>query len=322
MTVCVVVPAYNAASYVVEALDSVARQSTLPDELVVVNDGSHDNTSQVVMNWIIANPSCKTRLIDQANGGIPVARNVGIRASSGDWIALLDADDVWETDHLAALLAALAAAPGTVAAYGAGRLLVNGTVQPHLYDDFWDNPSRQFGRPIAGSSYLRVDRAAVARLIHGNFIKPSSLCFARAATHWVGLFDEELRVSEDREFLIRLLLSGDFVYTSVPITQYRWHDDNASNQRNNRRNMEYALRALRCIGNNSAADFDAPQRRAFRVETGTAIRNYLYTCARDGRPHYAAGLQLVSQLYGMPRMLMEVNLKHLIRCLLPRIDRA
>ena len=315
MNVCVVIPAYNAAGYMEEALDSVAGQSEPPDQVVVVDDGSRDDTARVVRAWIAAHPACATRLVEQANGGIPVARNAGIRAGGGDWIALLDADDVWEPDHLAALRAALAAAPDAVAAYGAGRLLVDGEVQPRLYDDFWDNPSRRFGRPLDGTDCLRIDRAALGRLIHGNFIKPSSLCFARTAALAVGLFDEGLKVSEDREFLIRLLLSGDFVYTPAPITRYRWHDDNASSHKNSRRNMEYALRALHRIGGNSASAFDAPQRRAFRTETRVAIRDYLYTCARDGWRHYAAGLRLIGELYGAPRMLRGFNPKHLARSL-------
>lgn len=314
MKVCVVIPAYNAAGYVCEALDSVAGQGAPPDQVVVVDDGSRDDTARVVRDWIAAHPGCDARLVEQANGGIPVARNAGIRAGGGDWIALLDADDVWEPDHLSTLRAALAAAPDAVAAYGAGRLLVDGQVQPRLYDDFWDNPSRRHGRPIDGTDCLRIDGAALSRLIHGNFIKPSSLCFSRAAALAVGLFDEGLRVSEDREFLIRLLLSGDFVYTPTPITRYRWHDDNASSHKNSRRNMEYALRALHRIGDNSAA-FDPPQRSAFRHETRIAIRDYLYTCARDGWRPYTDGLRLVGTLYGTPRMLVGFNPKHLARSL-------
>lgn len=316
MNVCAVIPAYNAACYVTEALDSVAGQSAPPDQVVVVDDGSRDDTARVVRDWIAAHPACGTRLVEQANGGIPVARNAGIRAGSGDWIALLDADDVWEPDHLAALRTALAAAPDAVAAYGAGRLLVDGEVQPRLYDDFWDNPSRRHGRAIDGSDCLRIDGGALARLIHGNFIKPSSLCFSRAAALDVGLFDEGLRVSEDREFLIRLLLSGDFVYTPTPITRYRWHDDNASSHKNSRRNMEYALRALHRINDSSGA-FDPSQRNAFRHETRVAIRDYLYTCARDGWHAYTDGLRLVGTLYGAPRAAFGFNPKHLARSLWP-----
>lgn len=316
MTFCVVIPAFNAAGYIDAALDSVARQSVPVDELVVVNDGSRDDTGALVRRWIGAHPACNARLLEQANGGIPVARNTGIRASGGDWIALLDADDIWEPDHMAALHAALRAAPDALAAYGAGRLLVDGAVQPRLYDDFWDNPSRRFGQPIAGSECLRIDRAALARLICGNFIKPSSLCMSRAAAERAGLFDEGLRVSEDREFLVRLLLAGDFVYTPRAITQYRWHADNASSTRHSRRNMEYALRALHCIMRNSGSRLDLQQQHILHTETAQAVRQYLYTCTLDGFPAYAAGWRLVSALHGGLFAVRHLNLRHVIRSLL------
>ena len=78
--------------------------------------------------------------------------------------------------------------------------------------------------------------------------------------------------------------------------------------------MEYALRALHRIGRHSPA-FDATQRGAFRHETRIAIRDYLYTCARDGWRPYADGLRLVGSLYGAPRMLGGFNPKHLARSL-------
>ncbi|MBP1202286.1 glycosyltransferase involved in cell wall biosynthesis [Duganella sp. 1411] len=316
MTFSVVIPAFNAAGYIVEALDSVARQSALPDEVLVVDDGSRDDTGAVVRAWFAANPACNGRLLEQPNGGIPVARNAGIRACGGDWIALLDADDVWEADHMAALRAALAAAPDALAAYGAGRLLVDGVVQPRLYDDFWDNPSRRFGQPIPGSDCLRIDRAALPRLIKGNFIKPSSLLMARSAARHAGLFDEGLRVSEDREFFIRLLLDGDFIYTPNAITQYRWHADNASGMRHNRRNMEYALRALHCVERRSGPRFDVEQQQTLQSETAEAVRQYLYTCALDGFPAYAAGWRLVSALYGSLFAVRHLKLRHVVRGLL------
>ena len=80
MKVCVVIPAYNAAGYIVEALDSVAGQGAPPDQVVVVDDGSRDDTARVVRDWIAAHPACGTLLVEQANGGIPVARNAGADA--------------------------------------------------------------------------------------------------------------------------------------------------------------------------------------------------------------------------------------------------
>ena len=199
-SVSVVIPAYNAASFIVDALDSLSRQTVPPFEVVVVDDGSKDGTSDTISAWLASSPpNFPVHLVRQSNGGLPVARNVGIRRSSANWIALLDADDIWEPEHLAVLLDAANRVPGAVAAYGAGRLLVEGVVREGRYDDFWDNPSHGLGTPIAAdSSCLRINFSAFGRLIKGNFIKPSSLMFLRQTAIDIGLFNETLRTAEDR----------------------------------------------------------------------------------------------------------------------------
>jgi len=315
-SISVVIPAYNAAAFIVDALDSIARQSRPPDEVLVINDGSHDQTHQVIADWIArCRPGYPVRLHDQSNRGLPATRNFGIRQASGEWIALLDADDVWEPDHLERLLEAVAPAPAALAAYGAGRLLVNGVVEPRLYDEFWDHPSRQFGRPIAGSSCLELDRSIFPRLVHGNFIKPSSLMLSRAATIEIGLFDEDLRTGEDREFLVRLIFKGNFVYNPAPITQYRWHDDNISAAKNTRRNMENNLRVLDKIIRNRALGLTAAQRQACRRERRAATHGYLYVSSLAGWHAYRGGLGVVRRLFGLGPMLRALHPKHLAHCL-------
>ncbi len=316
-SVSVVIPAYNAAGFIVDALDSIARQSRLPDEVLVINDGSQDQTHQVIVDWIARKrPAYPVRLHDQSNRGLPATRNVGIRQASSSWIALLDADDVWEPDHLERLLDATALAPAAPAVYGAGRLLVNGVVGPRLYDDFWDNPSRKFGRPIAGSSCLELDRSIFPRLVRGNFIKPSSLMLSRAATVEIGLFDEDLRTCEDREFLVRLIFKGNFVYTPVPITQYRWHDDNISSDKNARRNLENSLRALDKIMRNATLGLTEAQLQACHQERRVTTKGYLYVSSLGGWRVYRGSLSLVRQLFGLGPMLRAVNPKHLAHCVI------
>jgi len=98
----VVIPAYNAEKYIGRAIDSVLAQSRRPDEIIVVDDGSTDGTAGVVESY-----GSQVRCIRQENGGASVARNSGIEAATGRWIAFLDADDEWlpeklqiQTDHL------------------------------------------------------------------------------------------------------------------------------------------------------------------------------------------------------------------------------
>lgn len=99
----VIVPAYNAADTLARTLDSLADQTRPPDEIVVVDDGSADNTARIAREHRVG-----ATLVQQANAGLPAARNAGIKACRGDWIAFLDADDEWlphklerQLDHLA-----------------------------------------------------------------------------------------------------------------------------------------------------------------------------------------------------------------------------
>jgi glycosyltransferase involved in cell wall biosynthesis len=92
----VVIPAYNSAAHIGRAIDSVLAQTRPADEIIVVDDGSTDATADVIRAY-----GPKIRLIPQANTGASAARNAGINAATGDWIAFLDADDEWLPDRLA-----------------------------------------------------------------------------------------------------------------------------------------------------------------------------------------------------------------------------
>lgn len=96
MDISVVIPLYNKRDSIIRALDSVLNQTVLPDEIVVVNDGSTDGSEKTVEQF--NHPL--VRLIHQKNGGVSAARNTGIDAAKHEWIAFLDADDVWNPEYL------------------------------------------------------------------------------------------------------------------------------------------------------------------------------------------------------------------------------
>jgi len=90
-----VMPAFNSAAFIAEALDSVFSQTLLPAEVIVVNDGAADETPQIVQRY-----RDRVHCISQENKGPPTARNVGIQNAQNEWIALLDSDDRWRADKL------------------------------------------------------------------------------------------------------------------------------------------------------------------------------------------------------------------------------
>src|SRR5580704_10876157 len=106
MRVSVVIPAYNCGPYIAEALDSVLGQSLAPDEIVVVDDGSTDDTPERVAAYV-----GRVRYVRQANERVAAARNRGIAETSGELIAFLDSDDVWHPAKLERQVAILRERP-------------------------------------------------------------------------------------------------------------------------------------------------------------------------------------------------------------------
>lgn len=109
LTISVVVPVYNRAAVVREAIDSVLSQTRRPDEIIVVDDGSTDDTPKVLAEY-----GDRIRCLHKPNGGAASARNLGVRHAKGDWIAFLDSDDIWLPSHLADLEAVLNRHPDLV----------------------------------------------------------------------------------------------------------------------------------------------------------------------------------------------------------------
>ncbi len=113
-TISVIIPAWRAASVIKPTIESVLAQTRAPNEIIVVDDGSPDNTSEVVAQY-----APRVRCIRKPNGGVSAARNAGFAASSGAFVLFLDQDDLITPDHIAKLHAALVTHPGWGVAYSA-----------------------------------------------------------------------------------------------------------------------------------------------------------------------------------------------------------
>ena len=122
----VIIPVYNGAKFIDNAIESVLSQTNSDWELVVVNDGSKDDTMSVLEKYAVND---KIRIINQENAGVSVARNTGFEASTGEYITFLDADDVWHSNHLEVMAELISKYP-TAGLYGTFTRteLVNGEV--------------------------------------------------------------------------------------------------------------------------------------------------------------------------------------------------
>lgn len=205
--VSVVIPAFNAGKYIGDALGSIVSQSYVNHEIIVVDDGSTDNTESLINENY---PS--VRLMRQRNLGPAAARNKGIINSKGKYIAFLDADDVWLPEKLEKSVKALEADSAAALVYS-GRCWVGEYLQPI---DIKDKP--EF---YSGDVYYE--------LFMGNFISTTSVVVVRKSVFdELGLFneDQQLRVCEDYEMWLRIADRFPIRSISQALVLYRLHTSN------------------------------------------------------------------------------------------------
>jgi len=188
--VSVVIPAYNVCAYIEDTLISVERQTFEAFEVIIVNDGSTDETAAIARSF--CQRDSRFRLITKPNGGLSSARNFGIRHAKADYIAMLDGDDIYEPDKLANHVKWLDADPQIGVVYSASKTIRDdGRVT-------WMSIS---GKPISSDPLVS--------LLCKNFVgHGSNAVFRRALIDEVGEFDETLRSSEDLDFWLRIAATG------------------------------------------------------------------------------------------------------------------
>lgn len=215
--VSVIIPLYNGERYIQAALDSVVRQSLLPLEIIIVNDGSTDEA----LAWLEKYKSpVDMHIIHQDNAGQSAARNHGARVAKGNVLAFLDQDDVWYPHHLQRLVEPF---------YANSQL-------GWTYSDI-DEIDR-YGR-VMTKAYLATQgiaqpkRSLIEFIVQDLFILPSTALVRKEAFEAVKGFDESLSGCEDDDLFLRLFLAGyDTVYLPEPLSQWRVRFDSASsNQR-------------------------------------------------------------------------------------------
>jgi GT2 family glycosyltransferase len=211
----VVIPAFNAARTIRSAVRSTLSQTAPVLEVIVVDDGSTDATAEVV--GAIADP--RVRLVSRANGGPSAARNTGIAAARGEWVAFLDSDDLWLPRYVETASAALTAAPNPGFAYTDAYVFHSGRGQVKR------------GSAMDALDPPPPDRAGfLAALLRRNFVFTSATVPA-AVLSAVGGYDESLPLSEEYDLWLRILVAGfDPVWMGGRLAIYRMHPGQTSHQ--------------------------------------------------------------------------------------------
>jgi glycosyltransferase involved in cell wall biosynthesis len=204
-TVDIIIPAYNAARFLPSALDSVIAQTYESWRILLVDDGSTDNTEKLVATYS-ARLGSKLKYIKQPNGGLPAARNTALRHASAEFLALLDADDVWLPQRLAKTLNAFAGAPQVGLVYG---FISRVDMQGALIETHNARKKHEQGR-IASHIYRRtID------------LPCPTITFRKECIEAVGLFDESLRATEDRDLWLRIAQRYEVRLVPEVIALYR-----------------------------------------------------------------------------------------------------
>ena len=205
--VSVIIPTYNCARYLTEAIDSVLSQTFKDFEVLVIDDGSTDDTGAVVSRY-----GAPVRYVRQENSGVAVARNRGIEESRGRYVAFLDADDTWFPCKLEQQLDAFDKNTGCRVCYSAFTV-VDSTLVP-LYINRSD----------------RRGSALEDLLLRGNVV--GSICTVlaeRSLFSAIGGFDTTLSQCADWDIWVRLAVHTEFLYIDEPLVTYRHHGNMMSN---------------------------------------------------------------------------------------------
>ncbi|MEQ9411018.1 MAG: glycosyltransferase family A protein [Fuerstiella sp.] len=221
--ISVIIPVYNAERYISETIESVLNQTGCELEIIVVDDGSTDTTQQVVALF-----GDRVRYLQQQNAGPAAARNLGVSVARHDWIAFLDADDLWAPDKLQRQLE-MAESTGASVVYTNTRNFGDLNCVAELRMSPQNMP--------AGDVF--------AALLMDNFMTLSSVTIRKDAFLQAGGFRERYFGTEDWDLWLRLAASG-VRFAAVPeaLTLYRWHSTSLSkNHRRMKMLREETLRA-------------------------------------------------------------------------------
>lgn len=205
-TVSVVIPSYNREHTLGRALDSVLQQTRAADEIIVVDDGSTDETKALIKT---SYPTVKYHF--QANKGVSSARNTGVEIATSDWIALLDSDDQWHKEKLKRQTVALALKPNH-------RILHS--------DEIWIRNGVQVNQK---NKYRKSGGRIFEECLELCAISPSSVVIEKALLLEVGGFEETLPACEDYDMWLKICCQFPTLYVDEPLlTKYGGHDDQLS----------------------------------------------------------------------------------------------
>ncbi len=205
--ISVIIPVYNGEKTIKNTIESVLKQTFTDFELIIINDGSQDSTLAVIDNI----QDSRKKVFSYPNAGVSESRNRGLEQSTGEYIAFLDADDLWTPDKLEAQFKALQENPNAAVAYS--------------WSD-WIDESGQF---LRAGGHITVNGKAYPNLLLRDFVESgSNPLIRRQALTEVGSFDPSVTPAEDWDMWLRLAARYEFIAVPSPQILYRISPNSAS----------------------------------------------------------------------------------------------
>lgn len=221
-SVSVVIPTYNYGRFVVGAVESVLAQTCSDYEVIVIDDGSTDDTRQRLAPF-----SDRIRYVYQENQGLSAARNRGIAEARGELIGLLDSDDRWHPRFLEFMMPPFKQDPN-LALFGSSSIFSAECRWPEIPDQ-----------------KERASELSVESFLTCHPIAPSATLIRRCVLDTVGLFDTQLRSVEDRDMWIRIALAARAAHLNIPLAWVRVHGASMSSPANAAKMEHYDFLVLR-----------------------------------------------------------------------------
>jgi len=220
--VSAVMPAYNAAPFIREAIESVFAQTLPPAEFIVVDDGSTDDTARIA-------ESMGVRVIRQANAGLPGARNRCVREASQSWIAFIDDDDAWMPDKLERQMEIASQNPEVgIVSCDFTIFDEQGTMVSSGLEKYQREYDLQPKRRCRGG--VVIDQLDEGFASAYYFLLPTYVMIRRDLLRAVGMFDENLDAAEDFDCFMRVLAGAPFAIAYKNLVRRREHANNASSR--------------------------------------------------------------------------------------------
>lgn len=250
-TVSVIVPAYNCDKYVAAALESIFNQTYKKLEVIVINDGSTDNTRSVLEKF-----GDRIVLIDQKNSGPATARNRGLEKATGSYVAFLDGDDLWEPNKLAEQIAVLEKNPDVALVYS-------------NLEHFYEGTDKRIKGPSVLPSGFVLDKLLVE-----SFIALPTVVVRAEVIKEIGGFDESLYTAEDLNLYLKIARDHKFIGVDKVFLRRRLHGNNTSERTNIKRGTLDNLDKIVALYPSLAPSKHEPMRQAYVRRGKSMMKEY------------------------------------------------